>query len=81
MKTKQETLEEFIKREGYHDDHIQEIWEEGVRLGANYIAERMYSEEDLREAFKQSRQCKIFEKDMPPVYETFEEWFEQFKKK
>ena len=42
--------------------------------------ERMYSEEDLREAFKQSRQCKIFEKDMPPVYEEFEEWFEQFYK-
>ena len=40
-----------------------------------------YSEEDLREAFKQSRQAKIFEKDMPPVYENFEEWFEQFKKK
>jgi hypothetical protein len=40
-----------------------------------------YSEEDLREAFKQSRQCKIFEKDMPPVYEEFEDWFKQFKKK
>ena len=39
------------------------------------------SEEDLKEAFKQSRQAKIFEKDMPPVYENFEEWFEQFKKK
>lgn len=40
-----------------------------------------YSEDDLREAFKQSRQCKIFEKDMPPVYEEFEDWFKQFKKK
>jgi hypothetical protein len=40
-----------------------------------------YSEEDLREAFKQSRQALIFEKDMPPVYNDFEEWFEQFKKK
>ena len=49
--------------------------------GANWQAERMYSEEDLREAFKQSRQCKIFEKDMPPVYNEFEDWFEQFKKK
>jgi hypothetical protein len=43
--------------------------------------ERSYSEEDMREAFKQSRQAKIFEKDMPPVYKSFEEWFEQFKKK
>ena len=40
-----------------------------------------YSEDDLREAFKQSRQVLIFEKDMPPIYESFEEWFEQFKKK
>jgi len=43
--------------------------------------ERMYSEEDLREAFKQSRQAEIFEKNMPPVYESFEEWLEEFKKK
>jgi hypothetical protein len=41
--------------------------------------DRKYNEEDLREAFKQSRQAKIFEKNMPPVYESFEEWFEQFK--
>jgi hypothetical protein len=40
-----------------------------------------YTEDDLREAFKQSRQVLIFEKDMPPVYESFEDWFEEFKKK
>lgn len=40
-----------------------------------------YSEEDLREAFKQSRQSFIFEKDMPCVYDNFDEWFNQFKKK
>jgi hypothetical protein len=40
-----------------------------------------YTEDDLREAFKQSRQVLIFEKDMPAVYESFEDWFEQFKKK
>jgi len=49
--------------------------------GAKWQAERMYSEEDLRKAFRHSRQALIFEKDMPPVYESFEEWFEQFKKK
>jgi hypothetical protein len=48
---------------------------------AKWQTEKMYSKEDLREAFKQSRQCKIFEKDMPPVYNEFEEWFEQIKKK
>jgi hypothetical protein len=41
--------------------------------------DRKYNEEDLREAFKQSRQAKIFEKNMPPVYESFEEWFETIK--
>jgi hypothetical protein len=49
--------------------------------GAKDQAERMYSEEDLRKSFRHSRQALIFEKDMPPVYESFEEWFEQFKKK
>ncbi len=53
----------------------------GFAKGAKWQAERMYTEEDLREAFKESRQANIFEKDMPPVYESFEEWFEQFKKK
>jgi hypothetical protein len=44
------------------------------------LLQKSYSEEDLREAFKQSREAKIFEKGMPPVYESFEEWFEQHKK-
>jgi hypothetical protein len=52
----------------------------GHKFGAKWQQERMYSEEDLREAFKQSRQALIFEKDMPPVYESFEEWFKQHKK-
>ena len=53
----------------------------GMIEGAKWQAERGYTEEDLREAFKQSRQCKIFENGMPPVYNKFEDWFEQFKKK
>ena len=53
----------------------------GFIQGAKWQQERSYSEEDLREAFKQSRQALIFEKDMPPVYENFEEWFNQFKNK
>ena len=43
--------------------------------------QQAYSEEDLKEAFKQSRQYFIFQKDMPPLYKNFEEWFEQFKNK
>ena len=76
-----ETLEEAMNQNGYVDSVNDTIWREGVKFGAKWQAERMYSEEDLREAFKQSRQALIFEKDMPAVYESFEDWFEQFKKK
>jgi hypothetical protein len=71
-----ETLEEAAERLASTTDEFNMFV-----AGAKWQAERMYSEEDLRQAFKQSRQCKIFEKDMPPVYNKFEEWFEQFKKK
>lgn len=89
-----ETLEEaaYQARRDYQDEVGKDGMNEcimldamkiqkGFELGAKWQAERMYSEEDLREAFKQSRQCLIFEKDMPPVYNEFEDWFEQFKKK
>ena len=77
---KQETLEEAAKRI-YGTDKSKDVEYYAFILGAKWQQERMYSEKDLREAFKQSRQALIFEKDMPPVYENFEEWFEQFKKK
>ena len=57
------------------------ISKEDFVLGAEWQKKRMYSEEDLKEAFKQSRQCKIFEEYMPPVYESFEEFFKEFKNK
>jgi hypothetical protein len=70
----QETLKEAAERLSDRDGFV-----DGALFGAKWQAERMYSEEDLREAFKQSRQALIFEKGMPAVYENFEEWFEQFK--
>ncbi len=39
--------------------------------------EKMYSEEDLREAFNQSRLAKIFEKDMPPVWGSWEQYYNE----
>jgi hypothetical protein len=42
---------------------------------------KLYTKEDLKEAFKQSRQALIFEKDMPPLFESFEKWFELFNQK
>jgi len=68
---------EMLNRHQLYNSYKQE----GFIKGAKWQQERMYSEEDLRKAFRHSRQALIFEKDMPPVYESFEEWFEQFKKK
>ena len=42
--------------------------------GAKWQSERMYSEEDLRYAFE----CAT---DLNPSFESFNVWFEQFKKK
>ena len=33
--------------------------------------------EQHQETFKQSRQAKIFEKDMPPVWESFDEYYNE----
>ena len=81
---KKETLEEAAERYATNHGMMAYVFPEKEKSfidGAKWQQERMYSEEDLREVFKQSRMAKIFEKDMPPVYENFEEWFEQFKNK
>jgi hypothetical protein len=82
---KQETLEEAAERlselqEGTYTVQHKITYKHGFIDGAKWNERRCYTEEDLREAFKQSRQALIFEKDMPPVYESFEEWFKQHKK-
>jgi hypothetical protein len=46
---KQETLEEFIENGGYPTGSTQEIWEQGVREGAKWQQERMYSKEDMKQ--------------------------------
>ena len=46
--------------------------------GAEWQAERMYSEEDLRKAFFSGCQS---ERQIKPRVKCWEEWFEQFKKK
>ena len=44
-------------------------------------SDKKYTDEDLKEAFKQSRQVKIFEKGMPPVWESFEDYINSLNKK
>ena len=81
---KQETLEDAAERtyqKGLQDD-IDLSFYDGVRLGAKWQAERMYSEEDLREAFRQGQDNM----DYSDIYGldsklTEQEWFEQFKTK
>lgn len=75
---RKETLEEAAERLFPAEWDWKE--KESFIEGAQWQQEKMYTEEDMREAFKQSRQCKIFQKDMPPVHNTFEEWFNEFKK-
>jgi hypothetical protein len=69
---KQETLEEAAERyvENYKWEEEQDPWFDFME-GAKWQAERMYSEEDLREAFYAHNQSWI----------DYEEWFEQFKNK
>ena len=74
---KQETLEEAaLDYSGYEEHRMDFI------AGAKWQQERMYSEEDLREAFRQGMENM----DYSEMYGldsklTEQEWFEQFKKK
>ena len=61
---KQETMEEVSRKE-YQDT------ETAFLRGVKWQAERMYSEEDLRDAFL----------SFPDEWICFDEWFEQFKNK
>jgi hypothetical protein len=85
-KPKQETLEEAAKEcypihpsLQHSTEYKSSIAEKRLAFlfGANYQAERMYSEEDLRKSFHVGRLYQGRESDT-----TFEGWFEQiFKKK
>jgi hypothetical protein len=79
-----ETIEEFALRNSKYTNHlnINTQKQEAIILGAKWQAEKMYSEEDLREAFRQGQDNM----DYSDTYGwdsklTEQEWFEQFKKK
>jgi hypothetical protein len=78
-----ETIEEALNSEIklVHDVVRNKDFDLGFKtggiIGAEWAAERMYSEEDMREAFIAGTQ---FEEDYD--YNLYmEKWFEQFKKK
>ena len=59
-------------------------FEEQAKQMEKEQAERMYSEEDLRESFKSGGKMfwtDINQETQEPYYYDFNEWFEQFKKK
>jgi hypothetical protein len=77
------TLEEAMDKNGYHDEVNDTMWREGVKFGAKWEQEQdknKYSEEDVREAFRQG----MDNMDYSEMYGwssklTEQEWFEQFK--
>jgi hypothetical protein len=99
--SKQETLEEAIDRiaeeNGYDLDGGKVAdFVDGMVKGAKWQAERMYSEEDMRNAFESAREFNSLDgivdvhivlpmggdmSDLQPLHFTFDDWFEQFKKK
>ena len=75
---KMETLEEFIKNGGYPTGSTQEIWEQGVREGAKWQQERLYSEEEVKRICSKAW---LKTPNTPNMLEEFDKWFEQVKKK
>jgi hypothetical protein len=108
-KPKQETLEEAADRlfkthsnntslaEGHYDYMMdKEDFKEASLEIAKWQQERMYSEEDMKNAFDSAREFNSLDgivdvhivlpmggdmSDLQPLHFTFKEWFEQFKKK
>jgi hypothetical protein len=85
---KKETLEEVIEREGYPKGITQEIWEDGVRLGAKWQQDKMYSEEEVLELLQKALTHKdngetgnLITAQGKIRTANFYSWFEQFKKK
>jgi hypothetical protein len=77
---KQETLEEAAERtyqKGLQDD-IDLSFYDGVRLGAKWQAERMYSEEEVKNVIENLVKDCYF---MQEPNRDIAKWFEQFRKK
>ena len=73
---KQETLEEAAEKyidEDNNNRHYNDFIE-----GAKYMAERMYSEEDLRNAFKAGREGDMVFNNESPKYWDFDTYLQSF---
>ena len=72
----QETIEEFIESTPYYGSCTTE-YKEGIEEGAKWQQERMYSEEDIIQAFEDGMNNVNYD----DFHVTTKQWFEQFKKK
>jgi hypothetical protein len=77
MDMNKETLEEYISKvtKNFGDEMSIKFTSGGIKLGAKWQQERMYSEEDLLNAFEAGMMFIGEDKG------SFREWFNQFKKK
>jgi hypothetical protein len=81
MMSKQETLEEAAERL-VNRPYGDVVSKSSFIAGAKWQAERMYSEEDMREAFRQGENNVSYNSKYGYTFKlTEKEWFEQFKKK
>ena len=84
---KQETLKEATEMYVWGGIYLNEKEKQQIEIafiaGAKWQQERMYSEEDLREAFIAGGNSQIEEDDdYGTEYDAYmEDWFKQFKKK
>ena len=77
-----ETLEEFIDKVDTPADFDQFTFDEGIRVGAKWMQERMYSEEEVMSILINSLHSVELKdnKDYSKIYNGMKDWFEQFKK-
>ena len=84
LEPKQESLEEAAEK--FADDCTlvsDAAAYKGFIAGAKWQQKRMYSEEDLKEAFKGGGKMSwtdVNQETQEPYYYDFNEWFEQFNK-
>jgi hypothetical protein len=78
---KQETLEDLLNKKANQSSRVDlDAYANGLDDGAKWQSERMYSEEDLKEAFKSCYTPFGFDR-IGDLEQDFNKWFEQFKKK
>jgi len=68
----QTAVDWLIKEIDSQYPHINILWKQRMIEQAKQMEENQH-----RETFKQSRQAKIFEEGMPPVWENFEQYYNE----